>query len=299
MTIVQMQYFQAVCKYENFTRAAEELHISQPAMSAAMKDLEKECGVPLFVRDKNSLRVTDEGKILLQEANLVLGQYQQMNQIVRDLALTRNYMRVGLSTLSGNQVYPELLLEYQKRRPGAHVMSVEESTPRQFEMLDAGLLDVIITIRRFDVEEEQKKFEKVYNHWPMKRTRMCFCVGRENPLAGEKFVTPQQIVTQPLVLLKENFSQTARIKRMFQRSGLDYQVLHYTNQMYTVERFVEKNVAAGFLPESVSQSNPRIVGIPYQDGLPAYIELFWRKDQFLFPVVKEFIQAAKEMYSKK
>ena len=53
-----MQYFQAVCRYENFTRAAEELHISQPAMSAAMKDLEKECGVPLFVRDKNSLRVT-------------------------------------------------------------------------------------------------------------------------------------------------------------------------------------------------------------------------------------------------
>ena len=68
MTIVQMQYFQAVCRYENFTRAAEELHISQPAMSAAMKDLEKECGVPLFVRDKNSLRVTDEGKILLEEA---------------------------------------------------------------------------------------------------------------------------------------------------------------------------------------------------------------------------------------
>ncbi len=298
MTIVQMQYFQAVCRYENFTRAAEELHISQPAMSAAMKDLEKECGVPLFVRDKNSLRVTDEGKILLEEANLVLGQYQQMNQIVRDLALTRNYMRVGLSTLSGNQVYPEILLEYQKRRPGVQVMSVEESTPRQFEMLDAGLLDVIITIRRFDQDEEQKRFEKVYNHWPMKQTRMCFCVGRENPLAGETFVTPEQIVTQPLVLLKENFSQTTRIKQMFRESGLDYHVLHYTNQMYTVERFVEKNVAAGFLPESVSQSNPKIVGIPYREGTRAYIELFWRKDQFLFPVVKEFIRVVKELYPK-
>ena len=222
-----------------------------------------------------------------------------MNEIVRDLALTRNYMRVGLSTLSGNQVYPEILLEYQKRRPGVQVMSVEESTPRQCEMLDAGLLDVIITIKRFDREEEQKKFEKVYHHWPMKQTRMCFCVGRENFLAGETFVTPEQMVTQPLVLLKENFSQTTRIKQMFRESGLDYHVLHYTNQMYTVERFVEKNVAAGFLPESVSQSNPKIVGIPYREGSRAYIELFWRKDQFLFPVVKDFIRVAKELYPKK
>lgn len=298
MTIVQMQYFQAVCKYENFTRAAEELHISQPAMSAAMKDLEKECGVPLFVRDKNSLRVTDEGKILLEEASLVLGQYQQMNQIVRDLALTRKYVRVGLSTLSGNQVYPEILLEYQKRYPGIQVKSVEESTSRQFEMLDTGLLDVIITIKRFDHEEDQKKFDNVYNHWPMMRTRMCFCVGRDNPLAGEAYVTAEQIAGQPLVLLKGSFSQTTRIKKMFRRSGVEYHVLHYTNQMYTVERFVEKNVAAGFLPESVSKSNPNIVGLPYPDGNPVYIELFWRKDQFLFPAVKDFIQVAKELHPK-
>lgn len=298
MTIVQMQYFQAVCRYENFTRAAEELHISQPAMSAAMKDLEKECGVPLFVRDKNSLRVTEEGKILLEEANLVLGQYQQLNHIVRDLALTRKYMRVGLSTLSGNQVYPEILLEYRKRCPDIQVLSVEESTSRQFEMLDAGLLDVIITIRRFDSEEEQKKFDGMYGHWPMKRTRMCFCVGKDNPLAGETFVTAEQIVSQPLVMLKENFSQTARIKKMFRNNGLEYNVLHYTNQMYTVERFVEKNVAAGFLPESVTENNPKIVGIPYQDGNPAYIELFWQKGRFLFPAVKEFIRVTKELYPK-
>lgn len=298
MTIVQMQYFQAVCKYENFTKAAEELHISQPAMSAAMKDLEKDCGVPLFVRDKNALRVTDEGKIFLEEANLVLSQYQQLNHIVRDLALTRKYMRVGLSTLSGNQVYPEILLAYQKRCPDVQVLSVEESTSRQFEMLDAGLLDVIITIRRFDDEEEQKSFNSLYCHWPMKQTKMCFCVGRDNPLAGETFVTAEQISSQPLVLLKEKFSQTARIKKMFQRHGLEYSVLHYTNQMYTVERFVEKNVAAGFLPESVAEKNPGIVGIPYADGHPAYIELFWRKGRFLFPAVKEFIQVAKELYPK-
>ena len=85
MTLTQLQYFQAVCRYENFTKAAEALHISQPAMSAAMKDLERECGVPLCIRNKNSLKVTEEGQVLLDEANLVLGQYGCLDHVVRNL----------------------------------------------------------------------------------------------------------------------------------------------------------------------------------------------------------------------
>lgn len=298
MTIVQMQYFQAVCKYDNFTKAAEKLHISQPAMSAAMKDLEKECGVPLFIRDKNSLKITEEGMILFEEVNLVLGQYKQLNNIVKDLSLTRKYVRVGLSTLSGNQVYPEILKEYQKRCPWVQVISVEESTARQFEMLDRELLDVIITIKRFKNEKEKQEFEQIYGHWPMLETRQRFCVSIDNPLAVEEYVTTAQIAKEPLVLLNDNFNQTSTIKEMFNNQGLDYHVIHYTNQMYTVERFVEKNIAAGFLPEIVAANNPQIVGLGYDGSSYIHIEVYWRRDRFLFPAVKEFIRVAKELYPK-
>lgn len=296
MTISQMQYFQMVCQYENFTKAAEKLHISQPAMSAAMKDLEKECEVPLFIRDKNALKITEAGKILLEEVTIILEQYNQLNHIVRDLGLTRNYVRVGISTLSGNQVYPEILKEYRKRHPKVQVISMEESTARQFEMLDKGMLDIIITIKRFKNDGEKQDFDRVYRHHPMLKTRQCFCVGLDNPLARETHVTVEQIAGEPLVLLKEHFNQTARIKEILKKSGQDYHVLHYTNQMYTIERFVEKNIAAGFLPEIVVRNNPGIVGIPYDDSNDLDIELFWKKDSFLFPSVKEFIQVAKDIY---
>lgn len=296
MTLIQMQYFQAVCRFENFTRAAEELHISQPAMSAAMKDLERECGVPLFIRDKNSLRITDEGQILLEEVSLVLNQYEHLNHIVKDLELSRKYIRIGLSTLSGNQVYPELLQEYSRRCPDIQVISVEESTKRQFEMLDSGLLDVIITIKRLHEPEEWKQFNGIYGHWPMKETSLVFCVGKENPLAGEEYVTMEQISKVPLILLKDNFSQTARIKSQFEHRGLDYQVMHYTNQMYTIERFAEKNIAAGFLPEPVASGNPDIVGIPYEDMEPCMIEVFWKKGRFLFSAARQFLEMVREMY---
>lgn len=299
MTLIQLQYFQAVCRLENFTKAAEELHISQPAMSAAMKDLERECEVPLFKRDKNSLKITDEGQILLVEANLILGQYEHLNHIVKDLSLARKYIRVGLSTLSGNQVYPEILQEYGRRYPDVQVISVEETTARQFEMLDSGLLDVTITIKGFDDPAAQKQFDSVYGHWPMILTNLVFCVGKDHPLAKEGYVTMDQISKVPLILLKDNFSQTGRIKRQFDQRGLQYHVMHYTNQMYTIERFIEKNIAAGFLPESVAAGNPDIVGVPYDGTESRMIEIFWRKDRFLFTATKKFIQVTKELYSNK
>lgn len=298
MTLVQMQYFSAVCQYENFTKASEALHISQPAISAAMKDLERECGVPLFIRDKNSLRITDEGQVLLGEVSLIMEQYEHLNHIVSDLSLSRKYIRVGLSTLSGNQVYPELLHRYKEKYPEIQVMSVEESTRQQFEMLDKGLLDVIITIKPREQEMDDRAFDAEYGHWPMKRARQVFCVGLENPLAQKTEVTWQEIASQPLVLLNDHFNQSKRIREDLEKRGLPYHVLHYTNQMYTVERFVEKNVAGGFLPLSVAQQNPGIAGlnIEEENSFVSLIELFWKKKHFLFSATREFIDTAKELY---
>ena len=296
MTLIQLQYFQAVCKFENFTRAAEALHISQPAMSAAMKDMERECGVSLFKRDKNSLKITDEGQILLEEANLVLGQYGHLEHVVKDLSLSRNYIRVGLSTLSGNQVYPRILQVYRKKYPDVQISSVEESTTRQFEMLDQGTLDLIITIKHYEDPGEQREFDKVYGHWPMVRSCQYLCVGKDGPLANESFVTLEQIAGEPMVMLKDNFSQSRGIRKQFRDRGLECNVIHYTNQMYTVERFVEQNIAVGFLPRDVAEGNPKIVGIPYEGTREKVIELFWRKDRFLFSATKNFIRTAKEVF---
>lgn len=77
MTIQQIQYFITVCKYKNFTKAAEKLNISQPGISFAMKELEKECGVALFHRQKNNINITDDGITFLREAEKMMEQYTE------------------------------------------------------------------------------------------------------------------------------------------------------------------------------------------------------------------------------
>ena len=76
MTLQQIQYFITVCKYKNFTKAAEELNISQPGISFAMKDLENECGVALFHRQKNNISITSLAILMNVDRNTV-SQYEK------------------------------------------------------------------------------------------------------------------------------------------------------------------------------------------------------------------------------
>ena len=300
MTLIQMQYFQAVCKTMSFVGAAEELHISQPAMSAAIRNLEQECGCLLFRRDKNALNLTYEGSILLGEVELILRQYQHLNHVVNDLSLTRKYVRVGLSTLSGNTIYPDILKEFKQRYPDIEVISQEESTGKQFELLGDGSLDVIITVNTPAYPQDEDYYHRTYGHWVVGQHRNVFCVSVNNPLAKEQFITIEKMAEVPLVLLKDNFLQTQKVKGLFAKAGIAYQVIHYTSHPYTIERFVERNVAAGFLPEPVAERNPQIQGIiceGFEDTMD--IEIFWKKNRYMFGATKAFIDTAKEMYPKR
>ena len=78
MKLKQLEYFQTICKYNNITRAAEELHISQPSLSGVIRELEEEFQVPLFHRLSKGLIPTEQGTVLLEEAALVLGQAQHL-----------------------------------------------------------------------------------------------------------------------------------------------------------------------------------------------------------------------------
>ena len=297
MTIIEMEYFRQVCRYGSFTKAAEELHITQPTISITMKNLENECGVPLFIRERNKVQLTDEGRILLEEVEVLLKQYEHLKYVVDVLNLNRNYVRIGLSTLNGNLVYPTILGEFRRVHPEIQVFSVEMSSQEQFEMLDKGELDLILTTYTFaDQGMADIHPSHLYKRLPLMDTSTCFCVSSQHPLADELSVTLEQISAEPLILLSDHFAQTRRIRKLLADHHLPCNVIHQTNQMYTIERFVEQNVAAGFLPMSVAINNPDISAIPFTDESRP-VELFWRKDRHMFSATKEFINVASSLFS--
>lgn len=290
MRLHQIQYFVTVCKYHNYTRAAEELFVSQPAISQAMKELEAECGVPLLRRKGNHIYITPEGELLCAEASSVLEHMDRLEHLVKDLHLQRNFVRIGMSTISGNAIFPGLRRYFHLQHPEMEVISQEHATSTLFQLLDADEADILLTAPIISEEELKKDYHYIKTNTPS----LVYCVAKGHPYAGKKSVNCQEIAAAPITVMTGHSYPTQELKRNLAEAGLKPNIIHYTNQMYTVERFVESGASAGFLPEELVRNNPQLVALYY----PWYrsdlsVMLLWKKEQTIYPSVEIFINAAR------
>ena len=90
-----------VCRYNNITKAAEELYVSQPAISSSIKDLETEFGVKLFYRQNNKLLLTDEGEYFLDKVTDILGAVDILSTQMKDLGNNLNHIKIGVPSMVG------------------------------------------------------------------------------------------------------------------------------------------------------------------------------------------------------
>ena len=110
MKIVQLEYFCMVSQYHSITQAAQKLYVTQPAISNAIKELEKEFSVNLFVRSKNHLTLTTEGELFYQKARELLASIKQTTQQFYDLGKQIPPIRIGIPPLLSTIFFPDLVL---------------------------------------------------------------------------------------------------------------------------------------------------------------------------------------------
>lgn len=295
MTLTQMQYFDKVCTCGSYTKAAEKLFVSQPAISQAIKELENECNVSLFLRQGNKLKITSEGNVLWEEIKIALLQIRRINQMVSQFEYGRNYIKIGLSSVSGNAVFPKICKNYRMQYPDVQIDTHEDITPSLINLLDNGFLDFIITTPFNLISDD--KFQKYYEYIPLPESPLLFYVNVNHQLASKKVVTLEEIVKEPLVLLNDHFSSTKRFKTLIKQYGLTLNVVHYTSQIFTIVRFIENNSACGFLPAYIQDNNKAIKGIPFsQRSTP--LMLIWRKNcnSSNYSSVKNFIKLVKNIF---
>lgn len=120
MKIIQLEYFCAVSRYHSITQAAQKLFVTQPAISTAIKELEKEFSVNLFVRSKNHLTLTTEGEIFYQKAQELLQSIDQTTQQLYDLGKQTPSVRIGIPPLLSTIYFPDLYLNFKKSTRISH-----------------------------------------------------------------------------------------------------------------------------------------------------------------------------------
>ncbi|WP_078901236.1 LysR family transcriptional regulator [Actinacidiphila yeochonensis] len=147
MQLQQLAYFVAVADTRHFTRAAQDLHVSQPSLSQQVKALEQELGSPLFSRARGNIALTDAGQALLPLARRILADADTARQEVLELAqLRRGRVRLGATPSLCTGLLPDVLRAFHDRHPGIRLLVEEGGSHDLVRELARGQLDLALVV---------------------------------------------------------------------------------------------------------------------------------------------------------
>jgi len=198
MEFRQLRYFVTVAETLNFTRASEKLHIAQPAVSRQVRQLEQEIGVDLLIRGKRRILLTDAGRVLLEQAKILLAHAEHAADAARRAQKTeRKLVRVGIAVGLGERVNT-VLIQHAKSFPDVEVQCRNIVSSHQNEALKQLRIDV--GFLRPPVDLEHFKSEVLFTE------PLLVLIPETNPLARRKSVRLRQLAGMLLLLHRRSVS---------------------------------------------------------------------------------------------
>ena len=270
MRLNQLEYFVKTVECGGANAAARELSVSQPAISAAIRELEEELGVPLFRRVRQQLILTEEGAAFYRRVGPLLIQLQVAVHQVQAMAGGPQALRLCLPPMIGMFMAPLILGEFVPAHPDLHLTISEAGTDSIQKMLLDGTADLGIMIG-------QSPYNVGLEAVPLRETRYALFVGRQSPLAGRRLVSFRDLAGEPLVLFDQGLYINALLHRQFRQEGVRPNIVLQTNQINTIKDFVGRSVASTFLIREVVKGADQLIEVPTDFAPPITIIAAWKK----------------------
>ena len=208
MKLTQLKYFLAVCKYGSFSSASKSLFVSQPAISQAIRDLENEYNIVLFLRNNNHLELTDDGKWLQQKADILMRQAEDLRKDLIARAENRLAVKIGVAPMIGNMIFYPLINDMQNQLSDI-ILDVKEAGSLEIRRwLDRSTIDLGLCL--LDCMDLSK-----FSYVKLNDLELKLCVHKSHPLALKKSVSFQELSKHQLCLLGEDSYQNTLIKKKF------------------------------------------------------------------------------------
>ncbi len=268
MNLIQLKYFESVCKYGTVMAAAEHMHISQPSLSAAIKSLESEFGVTLFKRGHNGMTLTSEGDTLYKMSLELTRRADEIEGIMNDLGSESKILRLGVPPMIGSLVLPELFYGFRESNPDIRLEITEGGRHELCGKLSEGFVDMVFLPHNRPLDTELSSLK-------VGRLEIVCCVSREDPLAKRTSLCPTELADKPLVLFENSFFQTQEIKNRFSADKIEPNILLQTNQLSTLMSMISSGIAVGFMFRSLIKTDTELVPIPLNEPMYIDVSLAW------------------------
>lgn len=289
MNINHLYYFQTVCKYSNVTRAAEKLHISQPSVTFAIKELERELGIELFHKVGNRIYLTPEGKLFLEKTASFIKIFEDFHTEALDLNPARKVrLTLGIPTILSVLLLPKILPGFTRQYPDIELKIFETQTLTATKMIDEASLDFAFGINDSEI---YPNVDSEIIH----RTNLVLFANVDNPLAREPVVTNEMLNGAPFVILCEN---SFHYKIITQRlKDTQPNIILNSNQLSTIRYMLENDLAVTILYKEIFENTKNFHAIPLEQPIVANISVLWRRHRYISSAMKAFLDYMIEIIS--
>jgi DNA-binding transcriptional LysR family regulator len=283
----QLRVFYHAAKHQNFTRASEELHITQPGVTAQARLFEETCGLVLFKKKGRRIFLTDEGKMLYEYARKLFEIERDLEDAVEDLReLKRGILRLGTTKAYARYFMPVLITSYHQQYPNIRI-TLDEGSSRDMVRSLLEFRNEIAVIARAE-DHPDVAFT------PFSQEELVLIVPPGHSWTRRSSVRVEELALEPIIM-KDMGSGTRRvINDLFSRSGYEPNVLMETSNTEFIKDLVHRGEAVSFLiRESVTAEIQagRLGSVPLEGvHLALDVSIAHLRNQHLSPAAKAFLE---------
>jgi DNA-binding transcriptional LysR family regulator len=292
MEVRDLQVFISVAKHLNYTRAGEEVHLSQPSVSVRIRQLETELGVKLFEQLGKKVALTEAGQLLLPYAHRVITAVDDARHAIEDLqGLQRGSLRIGASTTPGMYIIPKTIARFKERHPQIDV---------HLGIRDTREIEAGVVRNEFD-------FGFVGGHLagdeidvlPWLTDELVLIVSPGHRLAGKKTVKWDEVAKEHFVGRELGSATRAAVANHLGNSGSRLQTIMEMENPESLKKAVQSGLGIAFISKFAIESEIKAktlvtLRIP-KLTINRELKIVYRKDKHLSRAARTFIDMAKDL----
>lgn len=255
MTLKDMEYVCCIAEFNNFSKAAENLFVSQSALSQSITKLEDELGLQLFRRTNKGVFLTYAGEIFLEEANKIISQTKIFKEKLETLSsCKKRTLGIGVYQFYGRYFLPKIIPEFRKTFPDVQIKIIEDSQYNLEKILLDDEVDLVISA--FLDFNPKIIYKKIFTE------DILLAVSEKNSINSK--ITKNNIdlssfKDENFILLMRGIKARKNIDKICESLDFKLNYLLETKDFETVNSLVAQNMGVGFVPSSVD----KLEGVKY------------------------------------
>ena len=291
MEVRQLQIFRTLAEELNFTRTAEKVNTVQSNVTAQIKALEEELGIPLFDRLGRRVTLTDAGRNFLPFALQALAAMDHGQRALKTGAEPSGPLRIGAAESQLTYRLPEVLHAFRRRFPHVELIFSQHSTATVAHELEAGKFDMVIHGDNLPPYSSLKSCR-------LRTERILLLAEASHPLASRSTVNPADLVAQNLLLTESGCSYREKLDRALALANIRPANVTEFSSVEALKQCIALGMGIGLLPEIVvarELRQNRLKALHWTGpSLDIVTQILWHKDKWISPAMAAFMELVKD-----